>query len=504
MIPVEQITEQELEKRFDLLPQKLQDALASKANVQIANQICGSNHIPDEEKRLIVQQIIGLAILGFVHYYDVGSEIADAAGLDKRVASQVAHELEVKIFNPIKTELESNYRPLVVSDGKTSTRPAEKPKIVEEIKAPGIGISRTAPAQPAEVKPIDISKIFGARPSIAQEAKPPSVLLDSAKAKPGGEIQSPTKPPASPPPSKSEAKEQASEFARLGIGTEAETKAAEAPKILYKETEVKPGPASGFRIAPPLPKFSEVRVSKPPPAPARVEFPSFDKVPEGNPFFGKTSADVKALADKPDSKIEAPIATPKPPAGPPIMPQRTPPTFGPPEASLAKGGQKPEIEFRPFDTAHGKPPSPPKTPITPPDLTPKPTKPISDLGPRIVNYADMRTPISPISPKPIMPAPPPRKAAEGTAPPPKPEIKTPLLGDEKTMHPSFAAYSPPSEVELLRRTGAEAAAKAGKATESKPFASTQDKPASMPPAERPRIEPPPIRKAEPPPPKPSG
>lgn len=113
MIPIDLITEEELNRRINKLSAKLKDAATSERNVRIVNQVCDNKQIADDDKREMVHQIVGLVILGIVHEYDVGAEINEALALnDLQVSQSLANELSAKIFAPIKAELDSNYDPL--------------------------------------------------------------------------------------------------------------------------------------------------------------------------------------------------------------------------------------------------------------------------------------------------------------------------------------------------------------------------------------------------------
>ncbi len=113
MIAVDLITEQELDKRFDTLSSKLKDTLTSERSLSVVDQICKKNNIIDEEKVLIIHQIVGLVILGLIHSYDLGSEINEDLSLENpKFSNAIAEELNAKVFLSIKTELENNYRPI--------------------------------------------------------------------------------------------------------------------------------------------------------------------------------------------------------------------------------------------------------------------------------------------------------------------------------------------------------------------------------------------------------
>jgi hypothetical protein len=111
LIPFELITPDECERRLQLLPPTLRRAIESEANLRVANEVCKKHGIVDKEKMLIVEQIVGVVMLGFLHYSNVAREIDEHVGGD-RLGQQVAAELEARIFVPVKSDLEKIQRRL--------------------------------------------------------------------------------------------------------------------------------------------------------------------------------------------------------------------------------------------------------------------------------------------------------------------------------------------------------------------------------------------------------
>ena len=105
------ITEQQFQKRFDILPDILKDALSSESDIKSVRQICRAHYLNDEEKILIVEQLTGLVILGFVLPDDLSQEISENLHLDKKHVDDIASEIDRKIFSPIKSDLEKVYSP---------------------------------------------------------------------------------------------------------------------------------------------------------------------------------------------------------------------------------------------------------------------------------------------------------------------------------------------------------------------------------------------------------
>ncbi len=107
-------TEQQLQKKYYFLPKNIKAILDSENNIEIARQICRVHHLNDEGKILIVEQLIGLILLGFVSADDLSREISENIHLNKQHADDISLEINRKIFAPIKNDIEKVYAPLGV------------------------------------------------------------------------------------------------------------------------------------------------------------------------------------------------------------------------------------------------------------------------------------------------------------------------------------------------------------------------------------------------------
>lgn len=155
MIPVEQITEEVLQERFDSLPKNLQDALTSDRLVDATKGICTKYHFAGAEKQEVVQQIAGLVLLGFIHSSDVASELNEYFQLDPRLGASIAADLDAKIFSPFRIDLERNFSPLLTGNEQKETETMPLPvKIVpetittEEVKKSSVPLPTPAPQPP--------------------------------------------------------------------------------------------------------------------------------------------------------------------------------------------------------------------------------------------------------------------------------------------------------------------------------------------------------------------
>lgn len=143
MIPIENITEQELEARFSSLPEALQEALDSEQNLKIVNNICENNLLLDKERKLMIQQVAALTLLGYIHPDKLALELEQEIGLNHKVAAGIAENLNSRIFSNLKNEIEKVYAPLA----------SEK---IESAKATEIKSAQPVAETPSQPKTVPI------------------------------------------------------------------------------------------------------------------------------------------------------------------------------------------------------------------------------------------------------------------------------------------------------------------------------------------------------------
>src|SRR3989338_9044433 len=95
------ITEQQAQKKYNSLPDKIRNILDSENNVMAVGQICRQHHL-DDERILMVNQLVALILLGFVSPNDFRQEIIDNLHLNYQHANDIAKEIHEKIFAPIR------------------------------------------------------------------------------------------------------------------------------------------------------------------------------------------------------------------------------------------------------------------------------------------------------------------------------------------------------------------------------------------------------------------
>lgn len=189
-----QLTEQQIQKRFDSLPKNIRDALTSEINTQTILQICQSHYL-DEEKTSIIEQLAGLTLLGFVSQEEIKREISENLNLKHKHSEDIAREIDRKIFAPIRMDLEKIYSPVsAMPEIKPPTKrpePEVKIELEKEIKIEkdGIKIEKEPEPKPAPfpIAPTTPTIPTPVVPTTPVPAEKPFILQQETEAKPVGE-----------------------------------------------------------------------------------------------------------------------------------------------------------------------------------------------------------------------------------------------------------------------------------------------------------------------------
>ncbi len=106
-----QITEQQIENRWNVLPLRLLEVLCSFDIGKMILEICKKNHIIGEKSDKI-SGLTGFVIMGFFHPEDLAQEIKEAFGVNTEIADSLSREIERKIFLPIRNDIDKIYAPV--------------------------------------------------------------------------------------------------------------------------------------------------------------------------------------------------------------------------------------------------------------------------------------------------------------------------------------------------------------------------------------------------------
>lgn len=209
-------TEKIIDEKYAALPEKLKAAVDSPAYQDALDHIAATHHL-DANAEDKLDNCIYFCMLGLSHPKDFIRTVSQNVGVDAETAHSIAHEVNEKIFRPIRDELKTLY--------KIEDVPARKPLSAELEANAGI---RPAPPPPPYRRPIDAE------------------LQDTLH----------NRVPPSPPPSANAGKPQSPE----GLGERAASPAQISSENLGGQT------APQWKPRPPIPE-PPPRVSAPPQRP---------------------------------------------------------------------------------------------------------------------------------------------------------------------------------------------------------------------------------------------
>ncbi len=155
-----QITEQQIENRWNVLPMRLLEILCSFDTAKMISEICKENHIIGEKNDKI-SGLIGFVAMGFIHPEDLVKEIKEATDLHSEIIEVIVKEIDRKIFALIRSEIDKAYALPLTSEAEIEE--AEGGEITEPVvtdirrETDGVKIIKEVRyAQPAEVEPMRI------------------------------------------------------------------------------------------------------------------------------------------------------------------------------------------------------------------------------------------------------------------------------------------------------------------------------------------------------------
>jgi len=132
------ITSQEFVKRYDALPESFREEFLSDKNVSMLWTIGEAHHLSGERIQKIAG-VVGYAVLDLVHLEDISKEIAIEAGVDKRLADELAREIKLKILNPIIQQLQQLHH---YGSPNSSQAAPPQPEIMRSSFAPPVSSDR--------------------------------------------------------------------------------------------------------------------------------------------------------------------------------------------------------------------------------------------------------------------------------------------------------------------------------------------------------------------------
>lgn len=196
MLPISQ---EQFNKRFQALPEVLQDAIFSEKTADTIGQACQLRDV-DESVVSLVATLAGRVLLGFLRPEEFASEIQKETGVDAMKATQVAGDLDREIFSNVRLELKKLYPPLIY------TPTVQAPGFMKS-QAPAPEPQRPAPSYVVPIpEKFRAQGVFGSTssPQVTQP-NPPAQSEEKLISAPStplkiSEFPKPTPPPAKPAP----------------------------------------------------------------------------------------------------------------------------------------------------------------------------------------------------------------------------------------------------------------------------------------------------------------
>lgn len=102
-------TKEETQKRYNLLPSKLKEALFDKTISVKIFQICADLKIPQEEIKKLLK-FSGFVFLGFLKTNEIGKEISENLNISSENKDILTKKLISEIFSEYKEELDKKHR----------------------------------------------------------------------------------------------------------------------------------------------------------------------------------------------------------------------------------------------------------------------------------------------------------------------------------------------------------------------------------------------------------
>ena len=95
-------------ERLGAVPQNLRDLMAS---LEVGDMLwlIGEVHHLTEERIQKIAGVLGYVVLGLVHVEDLAKEIVAETNVDRRLADELAREIQVKILAPVIPEIQKLY-----------------------------------------------------------------------------------------------------------------------------------------------------------------------------------------------------------------------------------------------------------------------------------------------------------------------------------------------------------------------------------------------------------
>ena len=138
-------------ERWNAMPDILRDAINSSIFMDDLDAIEQNYHLSDS-KVIQLSRLIRGVFYGLIHTEDLYKEIRDALGIDPRLALEIYHEIDNKVFQSVKKEIEDNYIRFRLGATKESEINQPKSTTSQVVLREGPEIVNLKPETPVEVQ----------------------------------------------------------------------------------------------------------------------------------------------------------------------------------------------------------------------------------------------------------------------------------------------------------------------------------------------------------------
>ncbi|MBI3633894.1 MAG: hypothetical protein HY226_06445 [Candidatus Vogelbacteria bacterium] len=169
----------ELNEIFQTLPEELKDAIVSVDTAKIINDTGKKYGLHVDQIGAVANQT-GLVLLGIVHPTEFVSAVTKAAGIERVVASQIASDINDKIFLKVREILQG------VTAKKTEEEPAEengprplRDALLQAIENPEGLTKKPVPPKPAPIPLVEIKDPYAPTKATAPVMAPIPIRGDT-------------------------------------------------------------------------------------------------------------------------------------------------------------------------------------------------------------------------------------------------------------------------------------------------------------------------------------
>ena len=176
------LTKQQIDQRMAKLPEKLNDALFDFDNISLMDDVQANFRLSDDQTSNL-SKIVGRVLMGFIIVDSLVGKIASSLKIDQPTSQQIANVLNKKIFNPLKTDIESFRKQINATENKPENildlkkvvtqkaSPLPPKKVTPSTPTPGLNRTEVMP-QTTAPKPLEQMTTPAPAPIINQAPTP--------------------------------------------------------------------------------------------------------------------------------------------------------------------------------------------------------------------------------------------------------------------------------------------------------------------------------------------